>query len=70
MVDNAKDIVNETGGSGTDTLLSSVSFDLHDNGKTVFGSFENLTLTGFATNGTGNDLNNTLIGDYRRIRCR
>jgi len=63
MVDNAKDILNETGGSGTDTVLSSVSFDLHDNGKTVFGSFENLTLTGFATNGTGNDLNNTLIGD-------
>jgi Ca2+-binding RTX toxin-like protein len=69
MVDNSKDIVNENGGSGTDSVISSISFDLHSNGKTVFGNIENLTLTGFATNGTGNDLNNTLIGDkyYNRL---
>jgi Ca2+-binding RTX toxin-like protein len=63
MVDSTKDIVNENGGSGTDTVLSSISFDLHANGRSVLGSIENLTLTGFASNGTGNDLNNTLIGD-------
>src|SRR4029453_15868082 len=63
MVDNAKDVVNETGGNGIDTVKSSVSFDLHANGQTVLGDVENLTLTGGAKNSTGNDLNNTLMGN-------
>jgi len=62
IVDNAKDIVNETGGSGIDTVKSSVSFDLHHS-QTVLGDVENLTLSGGARIGTGNDLANTLIGN-------
>ena len=30
VVDNEGDVVNEAGGDGTDTVLSSVSFDLAD----------------------------------------
>src|SRR5262249_106930 len=51
------------GGSGIDTVQSSVSFDLHANGTTVLGNVMNLTLTGIASTGIGNDLGNVLIGN-------
>ena len=63
VVDNAGDVVNETGGDGTDTVQSSVSFSLADPVHAI-GSIENLTLTGTgAINATGNALDNVLIGN-------
>ncbi|MDP2831692.1 MAG: calcium-binding protein [Pseudomonadota bacterium] len=57
IVDNAGDVVTENGGAGTDTVQSSVTY-------TLVANVENLTLTGsVAINGTGNTLNNTLIGN-------
>ena len=54
VVDNVGDIVDETGGSGTDTVQSSISFSLADPVHAI-GDLENLTLTGTANiNGTGN----------------
>jgi Ca2+-binding RTX toxin-like protein len=64
IVDNAKDVVDESSGGGTDTVQSSISFSLPENGMTVKGTFENLTLTGTgAINGIGNDLANLIIGN-------
>lgn len=63
IVDNANDLVNESGSNGIDTILSSVSFDLA-NPAQVLGIVENLTLTGSADiNGTGNTANNVLTGN-------
>ena len=63
VVDNAGDVANETGGDGTDTVLSSISFSLADTVHAI-GSLENLTLTGTgAINATGNALDNVLIGN-------
>ena len=45
VVDNAGDVVNETGGNGTDTVQSSISFSLADPVHAI-GEIENLTLTG------------------------
>ena len=59
VVDDAGDTVTENAGEGTDTIQSSLSFDLSTNGANV----ENLTLTGTATSGTGNSLNNVLTGN-------
>ena len=57
IVDNACDVVTEFCNQGTDTVLSSVTFTLGNN-------VENLTLTGTAAiNGTGNALDNVLIGN-------
>ncbi|MGB8763708.1 MAG: calcium-binding protein [Burkholderiales bacterium] len=56
VVDVATDIVSENLNEGTDTVQSAVVYSLGAN-------VENLTLTGTATNGTGNALNNTLTGN-------
>ena len=57
MVDNVGDAVTEQAGQGTDTVQSSIDYTLGAN-------LENLTLTGSASiNGTGNSLNNILIGN-------
>ncbi len=56
-VDNIGDKVIENKSAGTDTVYSSISFILGPN-------VENLTLTSKASiNGTGNAINNTLIGN-------
>ncbi|QMS87343.1 cadherin-like domain-containing protein [Nostoc edaphicum CCNP1411] len=56
-VDNLNDVIVEGLNAGTDLVKSSVSWVLVDN-------LENLTLTGSsAINGTGNSLNNILIGN-------
>jgi Ca2+-binding RTX toxin-like protein len=63
LVDSLKDIVDETGGSGTDQVNSTVSFSLV-NSPTVLGDFENLLLLGSAAiKGTGNDFNNVIQGN-------
>ncbi len=59
IVDNAGDTVTELAGEGTDTVQSSIDFDLSTSG----GNIENLTLTGSAINGTGNELANTITGN-------
>ena len=57
VVDNTNDIVIENANEGTDRVNASVSYTLGSN-------VENLTLTGTAAiNGTGNALNNILIGN-------
>ena len=59
VVDNVGDAVTENLGEGMDTVKSSIAYTLGDN-------VENLTLTGGANiNGTGNELDNTLVGNYR-----
>ena len=63
VVDNGGDIVDETGGDGTDTVQSSVSFNLSD-AVHAKGEIEKLTLTGSsAINGTGNALANVITGN-------
>ena len=57
LVDNTGDLVIELANNGIDTVQSSVSFTLGAN-------IENLTLTGtVALNGTGNGLDNVLLGN-------
>jgi len=57
VVENAADMVIENAGEGTDTVQSGIAYALGPN-------VENLTLTGSsAVSGTGNELNNTLIGN-------
>ncbi len=57
IVDSTTDVVVENAGEGTDSVLSSATYTLSDN-------VENLTLTGGADiDGTGNTLNNTIIGN-------
>jgi len=57
IVDNAGDAVTELAGEGVDRVESSVTYTLTDN-------VENLTLTGSgAINGTGNELDNTIVGN-------
>ncbi|WOD39833.1 VCBS domain-containing protein [Nodosilinea sp. E11] len=57
IVDNAGDMIFENAGEGIDTVQSSISWTLGAN-------LENLTLTGSsAINGTGNDLDNVIIGN-------
>jgi Ca2+-binding RTX toxin-like protein len=57
VVDDIGDVVAEHAGEGVDLVLSSLSY-------TLGGALENLTLTGAsALNGTGNELDNVLIGN-------
>lgn len=57
VVDNTADIVTEISEEGSDRVQSAVSYGLGAN-------IENLTLSGSSSiNGTGNALNNTLIGN-------
>ncbi len=57
VVDNTSDVVTENVNEGTDIINSSVTYTLGTN-------IENLTLTGTsAINGTGNTLNNVLVGN-------
>jgi Ca2+-binding RTX toxin-like protein len=57
VVDHPNDVITEATGGGVDEVISSVSFELRNN-------VENLTLTGpLALGGTGNSLNNTIIGN-------
>ena len=61
-VDNAGDVVDETGGDGIDKVVSSRTFNLAS--ASVIGQVENLTLSGSANlNGTGNSLNNLITGN-------
>jgi Ca2+-binding RTX toxin-like protein len=63
VVDAMTDVADETGGTGTDTVQSSITFSLSD-GVQAPGDIENLTLTnGAAINGTGNALANVLTGN-------
>jgi Ca2+-binding RTX toxin-like protein len=56
-VDSAGDIVTEALDEGTDRVIASISYTLGAN-------LENLTLTGTeAINGTGNELNNAMVGN-------
>lgn len=62
VVDNSRDTVNEVGGSGTDTIESSISWNLAS--THVRGAVEDLTLTGSARiNGFGNALDNVITGN-------
>ncbi|WP_368677862.1 calcium-binding protein [Acinetobacter lactucae] len=57
VIDNTGDIVTENTGEGIDSVLSSITYTLGNN-------LEKLTLTGStAINGTGNALNNVLVGN-------
>jgi trimeric autotransporter adhesin len=56
VVDNAGDVVTENLNEGTDTVIASIDYALGAN-------VENLTLTGTAISGTGNTLDNTIIGN-------
>jgi hypothetical protein len=63
VVDNSGDVVNETGGNGSDLVQSSITFSLSDVTQAI-GAIENLMLTGMAKiNGTGNALANEIIGN-------
>ncbi|BAO29611.1 putative Ig domain-containing protein [Sulfuritalea hydrogenivorans] len=56
-VDRAGDVVTEVLDEGTDRVISSISYTLGEH-------LENLTLTGTeAINGTGNELNNVIVGN-------
>jgi Ca2+-binding RTX toxin-like protein len=59
VIDNLKDVADEGGGSGIDTLVRpfATSLDL------AFAAFENLTLTGTALTGTGNAAANAITGN-------
>ncbi|MBE9196579.1 hypothetical protein IQ219_14980, partial [Synechocystis sp. LEGE 06083] len=59
VVDSTTDTITENSGEGTDTVISSVSFDLGTS-----ANVENLTLTGKGDiNGTGNGLDNVILGN-------
>jgi Ca2+-binding RTX toxin-like protein len=59
VVDSLHDIVGELSNEGTDLVISSVNFALDGLGHTAI---ENLTLTGNAIIGVGNELNNVIRG--------
>ncbi|MCW9681151.1 calcium-binding protein, partial [Dolichospermum planctonicum UHCC 0167] len=55
-VDNTGDVVTEGSGPGNDSVFSTATYTLPTN-------VENLTLTGTAVNGTGNELDNIITGN-------
>ncbi len=62
-IDNIGDVADETGGSGTDTVNSSIGFNL-STASVAKGEIENLTLLGTAhINATGNGLGNIITGN-------
>ncbi|MEO3433630.1 peroxidase family protein [Inquilinus sp. CAU 1745] len=65
LITEAGDRVNETGGDGVDTIIATITVDLHQTrGDHVDGIVENLTLIGDADiDGTGHNLANVLIGN-------
>ncbi len=69
VVDVAGDIVTEASGEGTDTILSSITFNMAVDGADADAvndgdNVENLTLAGAAAiNGTGNTLGNAITGN-------
>ncbi|AOX02274.1 hypothetical protein BJP34_25050 [Moorena producens PAL-8-15-08-1] len=56
LIDSTGDVVNESSGNGTDTIISSINYTLGAN-------LEKLILTDCAYNGYGNILNNTIVGN-------
>jgi Ca2+-binding RTX toxin-like protein len=56
VIDSLGDVVDETGGGGTDLVRSSVSY-------TLGAGLENLVLLGTAFEGYGNELNNSITGN-------
>jgi VCBS repeat-containing protein len=56
IVDNSADVVSELAGEGVDRVLASASY-------TLSAEVENLTLTGSAATGAGNELDNTITGN-------
>jgi Ca2+-binding RTX toxin-like protein len=61
VVNSTLDVVTEAAAQGTDTVESSIAFSL---AAAALANVENLTLTGNAAiNGTGNALDNVLIGN-------
>src|SRR4029077_20880570 len=63
IVDDAGDVADETGGNGTDLVLSAVTFSLSDIVHAI-GGIENLTLTLTGNvNGTGTASANVIIGN-------
>ena len=60
VFDNVGDELTELAGGGTDTVQSSISLSLSDPDRL---QVENLTLTGAATVGIGNALNNVIVGN-------
>jgi len=63
VMDSAGDRILEGLNAGTDTVETSINYTLGEN-------LENLTLTGSASNGTGNSLNNVITGNARGNRLR
>jgi Ca2+-binding RTX toxin-like protein len=58
IVDNVNDKIIDKPGTGIETVISSVNWDLKDG-----SGLDNLSLTGNATQGIGNNLNNTIYGN-------
>ncbi|MCG7393569.1 hypothetical protein MHY87_11690 [Microvirga sp. ACRRW] len=65
IVDSVNDIVDETDGGGTDTIVTSIDYSLASR-----PDIENLTLIESARNGTGNGLNNVLTGNAASNRLQ
>lgn len=64
IISSPTDIIDESDGSGYDTVRVSSTFSLVANGTTVKGEFEKLVLTGTGNiNGTGNDIANVILGN-------
>jgi trimeric autotransporter adhesin len=55
VVDNLKDVVDETSGGGNDTIQIATAFDLAAPSITIIGAIENVTLTGTAVVGLAGD---------------